>query len=98
MCKIPLFCAHESGEAVEALVAGLGGCVVVLDVGRLVTTYGELKPDDRPKIENLQSVNRFCKANMEKCHVYETYWKNKSAEEKQIEYNDLKDGGIAYDQ
>ena len=40
LCKIPLFCAHEGGEAVEALVAGLGGCVVVLDVGRLALRFG----------------------------------------------------------
>lgn len=57
-------------------VPGVGKRVAewLLDVGRLVTTYGELKPDDRPKIENLQSVNRFCKANMEKCADPQTYY------------------------
>lgn len=80
--KIGSNCIIGAGSIVNRDIPN--GSVAVGNPARVIGTYDEF-------------VNRN-KANMEKCHVYETYWKNKSVEEKQKEYNDLKDGGIAYDQ
>ena len=43
------------------------------DLGKLVKTYSELRPVDRPKIVNLRTAANFCEAMRDQCATQTTY-------------------------
>ena len=45
----------------------------LINMGKLIQTYSELRPVDRPKIVNLKSASQFCEEQRDRCAPRSTY-------------------------